>query len=98
MAEKDQLRPWLGDVLKIAGKRAFAKAESEDVFGEARRLTKMFRAGLYAHVSTNDQQTLSLQTRAMREYAAVRLDDKPASSRGEPVKNRYPVAASEVVT
>jgi len=32
----------------------------------------MFRAGLYARVSTNDQQTLSMQNRAMREYAARR--------------------------
>ncbi len=32
----------------------------------------MFRAGLYARVSTQDQQTLSLQMRAMREYAATR--------------------------
>jgi len=32
----------------------------------------MFRAGLYARVSTNDQQTLAMQIRAMREYAARR--------------------------
>ena len=32
----------------------------------------MFRAGLYARVSTNDQQTLAMQNRAMREYAARR--------------------------
>ena len=32
----------------------------------------MFRAGLYARVSTNDQQTLVMQNRAMREYAARR--------------------------
>lgn len=32
----------------------------------------MFRAGLYARVSTNDQQTLAIQNRAMREYAARR--------------------------
>ncbi len=32
----------------------------------------MFRAGLYARVSTNDQQTLPMQSRAMREYAAQR--------------------------
>ena len=32
----------------------------------------MFRAGLYAHVSTNDQQTIPLQIRALREYAARR--------------------------
>jgi len=32
----------------------------------------MFRAGLYARVSTNDQQTLPMQHRALREYAARR--------------------------
>jgi putative DNA-invertase from lambdoid prophage Rac len=32
----------------------------------------MFRAGLYARVSTADQQTLAMQNRAMREYAARR--------------------------
>jgi DNA invertase Pin-like site-specific DNA recombinase len=32
----------------------------------------MLRAGLYARVSTNDQQTLVMQNRAMREYAARR--------------------------
>jgi putative DNA-invertase from lambdoid prophage Rac len=32
----------------------------------------MFRAGLYSRVSTHDQQTLPLQNRALREYAAKR--------------------------
>ena len=32
----------------------------------------MFRVGLYARVSTNDQQTLAMQNLAMREYAARR--------------------------
>jgi DNA invertase Pin-like site-specific DNA recombinase len=32
----------------------------------------MFRAGLYSRVSTHDQQTLPLQNRALREYAAQR--------------------------
>jgi putative DNA-invertase from lambdoid prophage Rac len=32
----------------------------------------MFRAGLYARVSTQDQQTLPLQMRAMRDHAAKR--------------------------
>lgn len=32
----------------------------------------MFRVGLYARVSTHDQQTLPLQARAMRDYAARR--------------------------
>lgn len=32
----------------------------------------MLRASLYVRVSTNDQQTLALEGRAMREYAARR--------------------------
>ncbi len=32
----------------------------------------MLRAGLYARVSTTDQQTLAMQNRAMREYAVRR--------------------------
>lgn len=32
----------------------------------------MFRVGLYARVSTNDQQTLPMQNRAPREYVARR--------------------------
>ena len=32
----------------------------------------MLRVGLYARVSTNDQQTLPMQSRAMREYVARR--------------------------
>jgi DNA invertase Pin-like site-specific DNA recombinase len=32
----------------------------------------MFRAGLYARVSTSDQQTLPMQNRAMREYSVRR--------------------------
>src|ERR1041384_4770961 len=53
-------------------KRASRKAESGDVFGQSRRPAKMLRVGLYARVSTNDQQTLAMQNRAMREYAARR--------------------------
>ena len=53
-------------------KRASSKAESAYVFGHARKPAKMFRAGLYARVSTNDQQTLAMQNRAMREYAERR--------------------------
>ena len=56
----------------MAAKRAFPKAKSDNVFGQARKPAKMFRAGLYARVSTNDQQTLPMQSRAMREYAARR--------------------------
>jgi DNA invertase Pin-like site-specific DNA recombinase len=32
----------------------------------------MFRAGLYARVSTTDQQTIPLQIRVLREYAVRR--------------------------
>jgi putative DNA-invertase from lambdoid prophage Rac len=32
----------------------------------------MFRAGIYARVSTSDQQTLAMQNRALREYTARR--------------------------
>jgi DNA invertase Pin-like site-specific DNA recombinase len=53
-------------------KRASDNSESDHVFGQRRKKSKMFRAGLYARVSTNDQQTLAMQSRAMREYAARR--------------------------
>src|ERR1051326_6321633 len=56
----------------MPAKRASPKAKSHNVFGQARKSAKMFRAGLYARVSTNDQQTLPMQSRAMREYAARR--------------------------
>jgi hypothetical protein len=61
--------------------RASQNAKSDHDFGQRRRQPKMFRAGLYACVSTNDQQTLAMQSRAMREYATRHwLDDRAASS------------------
>jgi predicted site-specific integrase-resolvase len=62
----------LGDAPKCPEKQASETLKSGDVFGHARKTAKMLRAGLYARVSTNDQQTLAMQTRAMREYAARR--------------------------
>jgi len=57
----------------MAGKRASGIAVSRRVFGHpSRRAKSPLRAGLYARVSTHDQQTLPLQSRAMREYAAQR--------------------------
>ena len=56
----------------MAAKRASQKTESTMVFGQARKPAKMFRAGLYARVSTSDQQTIPLQIRALREYAVRR--------------------------
>ena len=47
-------------------KRKFEQSISSKVFGHP------LRVGLYARVSTHDQQTLPLQIRAMREYAAKR--------------------------
>jgi putative DNA-invertase from lambdoid prophage Rac len=59
----------------MAAKRASPQPKSGNVFGQRRKPAKMLRAGLYARVSTNDQQTqqtLAMQNRAMREYAARR--------------------------
>jgi putative DNA-invertase from lambdoid prophage Rac len=56
----------------MAAKQASEKAKSQRVFGQMRKPPKMFRAGLYARVSTNDQQTIPLQIRALREYVARR--------------------------
>lgn len=56
----------------MAAKQTFEEAKSHRVFGQRRKTPKMFRAGLYARVSTNDQQTVPLQIRALREYAVRR--------------------------
>ena len=46
--------------------------KSGRVFGQGQKNAKMVRAGLYARVSTQDQQTLPMQNRAMRDYATRR--------------------------
>jgi DNA invertase Pin-like site-specific DNA recombinase len=51
-------------------KRAYINTVSRRVFGHHQKTS--LRAGLYARISTHDQQTLSLQRRAMRDYAARR--------------------------
>jgi DNA invertase Pin-like site-specific DNA recombinase len=56
----------------MAARRASQKVKLDNVFGQRRKPAKMLRAGLYARVSTIDQQTLPMQLRAMREYAARR--------------------------
>jgi len=53
-------------------KRSSGKPKTKDVFGQLRKPAKMLRAALYARVSTLDQQTLPMQMRAMRDYAANR--------------------------
>src|SRR6266540_381447 len=57
---------------EVSAKLAVEKAKSRRVFGQARKPAKMFRVGLYARVSTNDQQTIPWQSRALREYAVRR--------------------------
>jgi putative DNA-invertase from lambdoid prophage Rac len=46
--------------------------KSGRVFGQGQKTANMVRAGLYARVSTQAQQTLPMQNRAMREYATRR--------------------------
>lgn len=54
-------------------KRASARRKLRNVFGHPGKRSKTaLRAGLYARVSTNDQQTLPMQNRALHEYAARR--------------------------
>jgi putative DNA-invertase from lambdoid prophage Rac len=57
---------------KMPVKRTSNNAKSQRVFGQTRKPSKMFRVGLYARVSTLDQQTLPMQIRALRDYANKR--------------------------
>ena len=51
-------------------KRGSPEPKTRRVFGHPLHRAKTpFRAGLYARVSTQDQQTIPMQTRALREYA-----------------------------
>jgi DNA invertase Pin-like site-specific DNA recombinase len=53
--------------------RGSAESQSRRVFGHPGKRTRTaFRAALYARVSSHDQQTLPMQNRALREYAARR--------------------------
>jgi DNA invertase Pin-like site-specific DNA recombinase len=57
----------------MPGKQGSANAKSRRVFGHpAKRSKSELRAALYARVSSHDQQTLPMQNRAIREYAARR--------------------------
>ncbi len=53
-------------------KRASGRRESAKGFRPPQKTIEMVRAGLYARVSTQDQQTLPMQNRAMRKYASRR--------------------------
>lgn len=69
LAEKDPLRPVDRSFFEVPIKRAAQKSKSHYIFGQSREQPKMLRVGLYSHVSTNEQQTLPIQMRAMHEYA-----------------------------
>jgi putative DNA-invertase from lambdoid prophage Rac len=56
----------------VPAKPKVAESKSKQVFGQSRKPVKMLRVGIYARVSTLDQQTLPMQIRALREYAAKR--------------------------
>ncbi len=57
----------------MAEKRASREPKSRRVFGHpSKPAPTNLRVGLYARVSTQDQQTIPMQTRAMREYAVRR--------------------------
>jgi hypothetical protein len=57
---------------EVAVKQGSGSRKSGNVFGQGQKSAKMVRAGLYARVSTQDHQTLPMQNRSMREYAAHR--------------------------
>ena len=63
----------IGKQRQMPGKQGSTTPQSRRVFGHPRKRAKtVLRAGLYARVSTHDQQTLPMQNREMREYAARR--------------------------
>jgi hypothetical protein len=58
----------VGEQAEMPAKQASAESKSRRVFGHLpKRAKTALRAGLYARVSTHDQQTLPMQNRAMRE-------------------------------
>src|SRR5208337_4612712 len=58
---------------EMAEKRASRPVKSPRVFRHpSKQAQTKLRVGLYARVSTQDQQTIPLQTRALREYATRR--------------------------
>lgn len=72
------------------------KRKSEGVFGQGGTV----RVGLYARVSTHDQQTLPMQLSAMEEYAqrrgwkiALRIEDIGSGASKRPLRDEVLVAA-----
>ena len=61
-----------GELSEMPVKQGSGVRKSGKVFGQGQKNTETIRVGLYARVSTLDQQTLPMQNRAMRDYAARR--------------------------
>ena len=61
-----------GELSEMPVKQGSGIRKSGKVFGQGQKAAKTIRAGLYARVSTLDQQTLPMQSSAVREYAARR--------------------------
>jgi predicted site-specific integrase-resolvase len=60
-------------LFEMGPKRALTRSKTSRVFGHPSKQPRgKLRVGLYARVSTHDQQTIPLQARAMREYATRR--------------------------
>jgi DNA invertase Pin-like site-specific DNA recombinase len=60
------------ELREVPVKQGSGIRKSGKVFGQGQKTPKMVRAGLYARVSTQDQQTLPMQNRALRDYAVRR--------------------------
>ena len=82
---------------KTAKKQVVRGAVSREVFGQGRTET---RAGLYARVSTHDQQTLPMQLAAMRQYArkrgwtvAIEVQEVASGAKDRPERQRIIDAA-----
>lgn len=82
---------------KTAEKQAVRGAVSREVFGQGRAEA---RAGLYARVSTHDQQTLPMQLGAMRQYArkrgwavAIEVQEVASGAKDRPERRRIIDAA-----
>ena len=57
----------------MSGQQGSAPAQSRRVFGHpGKRAKTALRAGIYARVSTNDQQTFPMQNSALRDYSTRR--------------------------
>ena len=66
----------------MAAKHASETAKSEKVFGQARKHPKMFRVGLYAHVSTSTNRPSRYRSAPYANMPPAGLDHRLASEGG----------------